>query len=1095
MRCLIGVIMFLTVAGAHAVETPHLFRQPALSATQLVFHYAGDLWITSRDGRDARRLTAAPGMEVAPFFSPDGQWIAFSGEYDGNTDVFVVPASGGVPRRLTWHPGADIVTGWSRDGKGVLFRSARYSYSRFNRLFTLATDAVFPEVLPFPMAEEGSYSPDGAQIAYVPLSRAFNTWKRYRGGQTTPIWIGRLSDSSVELIPRQNSNDFNPMWIDQRIFFLSDRSGPVTLFSYDTKTKAVKQEIANTGFDIKSAAAGPGAIAYEQFGGIYLYDLKSRKAKKLEIRLSGDMPEVRERFERVGNRVTSAAISPSGARAVFEARGDIFTVPAEKGDPHNITLTPGAAERDPAWSPDGRSIAYFSDASGEYELYVADQAGKAQVRKFRLSEPATYYYGPTWSPDSKKIAFTTKKLELAFLDLDSSKVTKVDTDRYDGPRRIRQIAWSPDGKWLVYTKQLRNTLRAAFVYSLESGKAHQITDGMSDVTSPVFDAEGKYIYLLASTDVGLNIGWRDMSSFFRPVTQSVYLVILRKDLPSPLEPESDEEKAPEATAAKEAAKPEPKGGDKPADKEGEKPAAKKFPEVKIDLEGIANRIVALPVPARNYTLLATQKAGILFLLDSPFRAGSADQSQPTLYKFELKTRKTDKVLDDVRLFDLAANGEKMLIRQASRWLIASTSQPVKAGEGVLKLDEMEVRVEPKTEWRQMFREAWRIQRDFFYDPNLHGLDLKQMMARYEPFLEGIESRADLNYLFMDMMGEFTASHLNVAGGSLPEVKRVGGGLLGADYTIENGRYRFARIYGGESWNPDLRAPLARPGVNAAEGEYLLAVNGRELRATDNLYSFFESTGGKQVAIKIGPNADGSGSRIVTVIPVESENRLRNLAWIEDNRRKVDQLSGGRLAYVYLPDTSIGGYTNFNRYYFAQMGKDGAVMDERFNSGGVQPDYIIDYLRRPLLHYRTAREGEDFTGPMGAIFGPKVMLINEYAGSGGDTMPWYFRRTGIGPLIGKRTWGGLVGGLGGSPSLIDGGFVSPPSVGFWDPEKREWVAENVGIKPDVEVEQDPKLVREGHDPQLEKAIEMMMDDLKKNPPPKHTRPPFPNYHLK
>ncbi len=1091
MKRLLGFIL-LSAVCSNAADAPRLFRQPALSASSLVFQYAGDLWITPRDGGEARRLTSAPGDEINPTFSPDGRWIAFSGEYDGNVDVFVIPASGGIPRRLTWHPGADIVTGWSPDGKRVLFRSGRQSYSRFNRLFTLGIDAVFPDEIPLPMAEEGSFSPDGTRIAYVPIARAFNTWKRYRGGRTTPIWIARLSDSSVERVPRENSNDFNPMWVDQRIFFLSDRNGPVTLFSYDTKSKAVRQEIANTGFDIKSAAAGPGTIAYEQFGGIYLYDLKSGRSKRVEIRLSGDMPEVRTRYEKVGNRVASAAISPTGARAVFEARGEIFTVPAEKGDPRNLTLTPGVAERDPAWSPDGKSIAYFSDASGEYELHVEDQAGKTEVRKFRLSDPATFYYSPTWSPDSRKIAFTNKQLQLSFLDLDSGKVTKVDTDRYDGPRRIRWIAWAPDSKWLAYTKQLRNTLRAAFVYSLESGKAHQVTDGMSDVTCPVFDPDGKYLYLLASTDVGLTLGWRDMSAYFRPVTQSVYLVILSRNVPSPLTPESDEEKAAET---KDASASKSNASGTPAEQEAPKPAGGKAPEVKIDVEGISNRILPMPIPSRNYVLLAAQKAGVLFLIDSPLTVGTADRTGPRLWKYEMKTRKVEKILDDVGRFELSANGEKMLVRQGSRWFIASTSQAVKPGEGTLKLDEMEIRIEPKTEWRQMFREAWRIQRDFFYDPNLHGLDLKQMMVRYEPFLDGIESRGDLNYLFMDMMGEFTASHLSVGGGSFPEVKRVGGGLLGADYRIENGRYHFDHVYSGESWNPDLRAPLAQPGVNVIEGEYLLAVNGRDLRASDNVYGFFETTAGKQVTIKVGPNADGSGARDVTVIPVESETRLRNLAWVEGNRRKVDQLSGGRLAYVYLPDTAVGGYTYFNRYYFAQVGKEGAVMDERFNSGGMQPDYIIDYLRRPLLHYRTMREGEDITGPLGAIFGPKVMLVNEYAGSGGDTMPWYFRRTGIGPLIGKRTWGGLVGGLGGSPALIDGGFISPPSVGFWDPEKGEWVAENVGIAPDIEVEQDPKLVREGHDPQLEKAVEVLMEALRRNPPPQHTRPPFPNYHRK
>lgn len=1076
-------ILLLSAALLLGADKPTLYRSPALGRTQIVFGYAGDLWIVSREGGEARRLTSGAGVESQPCFSPDGERIAFTGEYDGNIDGFLVPASGGVPKRITYHPGPDSAAGWTRDGSRVLVRSSRNSYAFFGQLFTMPVDGVLPEALPLPMAEEGSYSPDGTHLAYVPLARAFTTWKRYRGGRTTAIWIARLSDSSIERVPRENSNDFNPMWVDHRIFFLSDRGGPVTLFSFDTKTKRVAEVIRNTGFDIKSASAGPGAIVYERLGTIFLYDLKSGQSKKVNITLHGDLPEVRSRLDRVSSRINAAGISPAGARAVFEARGEIFTAPAEKGDVRNLTNTPAAAERDPSWSPDGKWLAYFSDESGEYELHLREQTGQGEVKKFRLSDRPTFYYDPTWSPDSKKIAFTDKALHVGYLDLESGKTTTVDTDRFDGPRRVRHLAWSPDSQWLAYTRQLENTLRAVFVYSIVTGQTNRITDGMSDATLPVFDRDGKHMYFLASTDVGLTVGWRDMSAYFRPVTQSVYAVVLRQDLPSPVAPESDEEKREDDKAA-----------GPPGEKEKKSDKTEKV-EVKIDLDNIEQRILALPIPARGYTDIAAGKTGVLFLLETPFSTGvPAGPPGRTLYKFELKTRKTDKVLDGVGAFQLSANGEKILFsQQGGRWTIASATQPPKPGEGALKLDGMEARVEPLAEWRQIYREAWRIQRDFFYDPNLHGLDLKTTMARYEPFLDAVGSRGDLNYLISDMMGEVTASHLGVGGGSAPEVKRVQGGLLGADYKIENGRYRFARVYSGESWNPDLRAPLTQPGVNVAAGEYLLAVSGKDLRAADNIYSFFEGAAGKQVVLRVGPNPDGSGSREVTVVSVANEYRLRNLAWVEGNRRKVDQMSGGRLAYVHLPDTALGGYTNFNRYYFAQIGKQGAVMDERFNAGGAQPDYIIDYLRRPLLHYRTMREGEDITGPLGGIFGPKVMLINEYAGSGGDTLPWYFRQTKIGPLIGKRTWGGLVGGLGGYPMLMDGGFVSAPAVGFWDPYRREWVAENVGIMPDIEVEQDPRAVRDGHDPQLEKAVEVLLETLKKNPPARHVRPPFPNHH--
>ncbi|MCC6860240.1 MAG: PD40 domain-containing protein [Bryobacterales bacterium] len=1069
-------LLLLCAGAATASGQPALFQQPALSRTHIVFHHGGDLWTVGREGGMAHRLTTAPGQETEPVFSPDGQWIAFTGEYDGNVDVFLVPAAGGVPRRLTYHPAADTAVGWTRDGKCVLFRSNRNSYSRFSRLFTIAVDGVFPEELPLHQAEYASFSPDGTQIAYLPLAPAFRSWKRYRGGRTTSIWVARLSDSAVvDRIPRDNSNDFAPMWVDGRIYFLSDRTGPFTLFSYDTKTKKVSQALPAGGFDLKWASAGPDAIVYEQFGSLFLFDLKTGKPRKVPIALSGDLPEVRPRLERTGDRITAAAISATGARAVFEARGEIFTVPAEKGDARNITNTPGAAERDPAWSPDGKWIAYFSDETGEYLLHVAGQTGSGEVRRFRLGNPASFYYSPTWSPDSSKIAYTDKAMNVAYLDLASGQAVQVDCDRYDGPRRVREVRWSPDSRWLTYTRQLRSTLRAVFVYSLDNREKFQITDGMSDAIEPVFDRDGKYLYFLASTDTGLNVGWRDMSSYFRPQTSSVYAAVLRRDLPSPLLPESDEEKSSEAAK--------------------EKTDEKKPLEVKIDTAEIEQRIVALPVPARDYRALRAGKTGVLYIAESPAGAAREGPGGAVIHKFDLKTRKTERLLDGAAFFDVSANGEKMLFRRGNAWTIAGAGAPPKAGEGALKTNTLEARVDPRAEWRQMYREAWRIQRDFFYDPNLHGLDLPRMMTRYEPFLEAVSSRSDLNYLFSEMMGEFTCSHLSVGGGSAPEVKRVNVGLLGADYRVENGRYRFARVYSGESWNPDLRAPLTQPGVNVTAGEYLLAVNGKDLPAAANVYSYFEGTAGKQVVLRVGPNADASGSREVTVIPLDSEMRLRNLAWIEGNRRKVDQLSGGRLAYVYLPDTAMGGYVNFNRYYFAQIGKEGAVIDERFNGGGSQPDYILDYLRRGLMHYRTMREGEDITGPLAGIFGPKAMLINEYAGSGGDTMPWYFRTAGVGPLIGKRTWGGLVGGLGGAPRLMDGGFVSPPSVGFWDPARNEWVAENTGIPPDIEVEQDPKAVREGKDPQLERAVEVLLAELKRNPPPKHSRPPFPNYHRK
>jgi tricorn protease len=774
-------------------------------------------------------------------------------------------------------------------------------------------------------------------------------------------------------------------------------------------------------------------------------------------------------------------------------------VPAQKGNIRNITETPGVAEREPAWSPDGKWIAYFSDDSGEYQLYLRDQRALTEPKKFALGDSPSFYYSPRWSPDSKKIAYTDKRHNLWILDITTGKSTKVDTNMYDTPFHSLDPAWSPDSRWLAYTKQLKSHLHAVFVYYLEKAEKHQITDGMSDARFAVFDKSGKYLYFTASTDAGPTTGWLDMSSYNRPVTRSVYVVVLGKDLPSPIAPESDEEKVPYTSTplkSDDDSHPKKKATQESNDKEKkEKPGAKSSAsedvKVQIDLENIGQRILALPIPARNYIGLTAGKSGHLFIQESAPAGGRLNPNPRTLQVFDLEKRKVEKLLEGINFFALSHNGEKMLYRQGDKWHIAAAGSPPKPGEGVLKTDDMEVYVDPRAEWQQMYREVWRIQRDFLYDPGYHGVDLKTAEKKYRPYLDNLAARSDLNYLFNEMLGELTIGHLYVGGGDGPEIKPVPGGLLGADYSVENGRYRFKNILNGENWNPQLRAPLTQPGINVKPGEYLLSVNGRNLTDRDNLYRFFEGTANKSVVIKVGPKPDGAGSREVTLVPVESETALRNRAWIEANRRKVDQMSDGRVAYLYLPNTSVDGYTNFNRYYFAQIGKEGAIVDERFNGGGQAADYIIDYLRRPLMNYWTTREGADFTTPLGSIFGPKVMIVNEFAGSGGDAMPWYFRRAKIGPLVGERTWGGLVG-IYDYPQLMDGGGITAPRMAFWSPDG-DWDVENHGVAPDVEVDLDPQAVRAGRDPQLEKAVQIVLDELKKNPLPQHKKPPYPNYH--
>jgi tricorn protease len=1079
---MVGALGLLCVGRAKAAEqAPLLAHEPTVSATDVAFAYGGYLWSVPRAGGAARQLTTG-GHESNPVFSPDGKWIAFTGHYDGNADVFVMAAEGGAPKRLTWHPGQDGALGWTPDGKRVLFVSDRDAYADFTRFYTVPVDGGVAEVLPMWRAFEGAYSPDGTRMAYVPNVKWQAAWKRYKGGQTTPVYVVALKDLALEKIPRQNSNDSAPVWFKQNVYFLSDRNGPVTLFVYDTSSKSVKQVVENKGLDLKSLSAGPDVLVYEQFGGIYLLDPASGKSTQVRIEIAGDLPATRAHYEKVGDKIQNAQISPTGMRAVFEARGEILTVPAEKGDVRNLTKSTSIAERDPAWSPDGKSIAFFSDESGEYALHIVDQAGTGAVKKINLGNPPSFFYSPLWSPDSKKIAYTDKRLNLWYVDVDKSTPVKVASERFDDPTSSMNPAWSPDSKWLTYTKELENHLHAVFLYSLEGAKESQVTDGISDVRFPVFDRGGKTLYFAASTDMGLTAGWLDLSSYQHPVLRSVYAAVLKKSDPSPVEPQSDEEKAALEETSKDSEK-------KEADKDKKEDAVK----VTIDLEGLGQRIVSLPIRAANYIGLDAGKAGTLFLSEVPDVPRFEPQQPVTISKFDLSSRKSEPFLAGVSGFAVSGNGEKVLYRQGPGWFIAKADAAPKPGEGALNTGAMEVYVDPRAEWNQMYREVWRIERDFLYDPNHHGLNIPAIERQYSVYLKGLGGRQDLNYLFEEMLGEVTIGHMFIAGGDTPPPPQVKGGLLGADYKVENGRYRFARIYNGESWNPELRAPLTQPGVNVKAGDYLLEVNGRDVRPPQEIYSFFENSAGQQIRIKVGPNPDGKESREVTVVPVPSEFPLRNRAWEEDNRRKVSELSGGKLAYVHVPDTNVGGWLNFNRFYFSQIDKQGAIIDERYNHGGQVADYVIDMLKRPLRNCAISREGEKFCSPLAQIYGPKTMVINEMSGSGGDALPWMFKQDGVGPLVGTRTWGGLVG-IFNYPALLDGGFVTAPRVGIYG-LKGEWEVENHGIAPDIEVENDPASVAAGHDPQLEKAVQVTMEALKKNPVVFPEHPAYPNYHKK
>lgn len=1089
-RALVITAGLLVVMASARAEPTRLLMQPAIHGDLVAFSYGGDLWTAPVEGGLARRLTSSEGIDTSPRFSPDGKTIAFTGQYSGREDVYTVPTAGGDPTRLTFHPSSDVVRNWTVDGTKILFSSGRHNApSGVPRLWTLSTDGGMPEMLPIYEASDGAYSPDGSRLAYVPVAPAFkpwpgssnyNGWRHYRGGRTTSIEILKLDDLSQVEVPRENSNDFYPMWVGDTLYFLSDRDGTMNLYSYDGES--VRQHTWHRDFDIESAGTDGKTIVYEQAGYLYHFNPASGEMRRIDIEVQGDFPWARPHFEKVADQVRDAKLSPTGVRAVIEARGEVFTAPAEKGDIRNLSDSPGANDRSPAWSPDGEHVAWFSDASGEYALMIAGQKGLEKPRVITFDDPS-FYYEPKWSPDSKKIVFTDKHLNVWHVDVESGAVTKVDTDLFSNPRRSLDPVWSPDSKWIAYARRLDSQLRAIFVYSLDEGKTYQVTDGMSDAISPSFDASGKYLYFLASTDFALNIGWLDMMSYDREVTRGLYLAVLSKDEPSPLLPESDEEKpkeeakasgeAEETASEKSADNETEKGEAAEKEKEGEKPKAP--PVVKIDMEGIQQRILAIDVPAKNYIGVAGATEKVIFYAEQR-------DEKLAVHKYDLTKRKDSVFLNGVLGFDVSADGKKLLYiaGEETMGIVDTEKEKAKVGDGKLNLSAMQAKVVPEEEWAQIFRETWRIMRDFFYDPHMQGADWPAMYDKYHPLLKYVRHRSSLSYLDALMLAEVVSSHTRTGGGDMPKPKYVPVGLLGADFEFENDRFRITRIFTPESWNPGVRAPLSAPGLDVREGDYLLGVNGDEITG-GNIYRYFEGLADQQVFLRVADNPAGENAREITVVPVGDETSLRVRAWIEDNRRKVDTLSDGKLAYVYLPNTSVQGYRNFNRYYFAQQEKHGAIIDERFNGGGSVADYIVDLLNRQLLSYWATRDGKPFTSPNAAIFGPKVMIINEWAGSGGDFLPYAFRKRGIGPLVGKRTWGGLIG-VYDYPVLMDGGYTTAPRVAIYstDPDNPRWIVENVGVPPDIEVGVTPADVAAGRDPQLERAVQECLRLLEEHP---------------
>jgi tricorn protease len=1127
---LLSAAAFALASAGPATAAPNrLLQQPALSRDLVAFVSAGDIWIAPRSGGRAMRLTTGVGVESAPIFSPDGRTIAFTGEYDGNVDVYTIPAAGGVPHRVTWHPAPDAAVAWSKDGSKILLRSSRDASSRYTQLYEVPAEGGVPTPLPLPMAFSGQLSDDGGTIAYSPLAPAFSfdftsyvAWGNYRGGRAGTIWLTRLSGLDSVEIPHQQAADFSPVWAGGKVYFLSGRDGPVSVYSYDPGSKAVQLVYRNTGgSDIRSLATDGTTLIFDRLGELFTL-VPGQEPQPLNVDAVGDMPDVRARILNVGDQVENVRISPTGVRAVVEAHGEILTLPVKEGVVRNLTSSPAVMEREPAWSPDGQSVAYFSDEDGLYALHVSSQTGASSgVRKYKLSSEPTYYFHPVWSPDSKKIVFRDNKLNTWILDTVTGALTRAgEPDVYGGfAARASGMAWSPDSNWLVYARTAANHLQVLMLHSLATGRTTQLTDEMARAMDPAFDRNGKYLYFLASNNAGATSMGLDMTSdLYRP-TSSIYALALTRTTASPIAPKENDEKSPaearqsaeekaDATPAGEtaAATAAPKkGAVAPPKKPG--PAITAIDLADLPVDAIARRIVALPIPAGEYRSLQAGKPGTLYFLRASEAADADADGGPraALARWTIEDKKSETLAENVGEYELSADGQKLLVgfapsgpppapggpRPRPTYMIAAADKPLKATdpEGRLKLESLEVRVDPPAEWAQMYREVWRIERAYFYDPAFHGYDTVAAERRLAPYVEAIQSRADLNYLFQEMLTGFSIGHLRGSGGAIPNARRVPGGLLGADYIVRAGRYCISKIYDGGSWSPEAKAPLAQPGLNIRPGDCILAVNGNPVSADVDIQQPLEGLAGQAVVLKIAP-AGGGAARDVTVLPIASEARLRNLDWIDGNRRRVAELSGGRLGYVYLPDTGNGGFTNFTRYFFAQTNKDGVIVDERFNGGGQAADYIVEVLGRKLISWWQLRSGAIDRTPAASILGPKVMIANEVSGSGGDMLPWMFKHFQLGPLVGKRTWGGLVG-IGPIPTLMDGGQVTSPSVGFFSPSG-QWDVENHGVEPDYSVEQDPKAVAAGHDPQLEAAVALAMDALAKAPPPQPQRPPFPVY---
>src|SRR6266496_2322217 len=1059
-----------------------LFRYPDVSQSQIVFSYANDLWVMPKEGGTAVKLSSPAGVEICPKFSPDGKSIAFTGNYDGNNDVYVLPVTGGVPVRLTSHGYPDRVIDWTNDSKRVLFASSRESgKARFNQFYTVAAAGGIDEKLPLAYAEYGSYSPDGKQIAVTFRSQVGRNWKRYRGGWKADIYIFNFQTQASQNLsnPEDAGSEF-PMWHGNNIYFLSDR-GPelrMNLWCYDLTTKKYEQVTKFTDYDVHYPSIGPDDIVYEAGGKLYLYNISSQKQKEVKVNLVTDRALVKLKIESVETLVQNVSLSPDGNRVLIQARGDLFSVPAENGYVKDMTRTSGNAERYPAWSPDGKSIAYWSDASGEYELYILQPDKESSAKKLTSYGPG-YRYALSWSSDSKKLAFVDKAMQIKIYDLATNKTTDVDKAlRWThGALANFTCSWSPDSRWLAYHRDMENYHNAIFVFDYAEKKVHPITSGYYEVSEPVFDPEGKYLYVFTSQNFQPLYSDLD-NTFVYPNTTQIAAIALKKTTPSLLFPKNDSV----ATTSEEISKPEPKPDEK---KQKDSIALRKMPDAKavaIDFDGIEQRIDILPITAGNIGRLNAAKGKIIYM-KYPNTGNTGAKAAVKYYDIDKREEKT--ILEDANYYLISANKQKILVARENTFAILKPEENQKF-EKTLRINEMQMTVNPVEEWRQIFMDAWRFERDYFYDAKMHGVDWPATRDRYLKMLDGALTREEADFIVGEMIGELNASHTYHGGGDVEKTKTQTVGYLGVDWQAEGDYYKLKKILRGAAWDAEVRSPFDMSGVNIKEGDYILAVDGVPLTTANEPYMAFQGLSNKTIEITYNSSPSLTGAKTAIVKTLADEYRLRNLSWIENMRKRVDEATNGDVGYIYVPSTGVDGQNELIRQFNAQWDKKALIIDERFNDGGQIPDRFIEMLNRDPLAFWAVRDGETWPWPPFAHFGPKVMLINGWSGSGGDAFPDYFRRKGLGPLIGARTWGGLIG-ISGVPGLIDGGGVTVPTFRMYNPDGT-WFREGHGVDPDIAVPEDLTEMAKGIDPQLERAITEIKNLLKTK---EYKRPLVPN----